>query len=193
KIRKELELDGAIFSSTSDTEVVLHKIARSKAPDLIGAIMDTFNDVEGAYSMLFLTRDNLIAVRDPRGFRPLCLGKLDDAYVLASETCAFDLINATYLRDVEPGEILVISRDGVDSYFLQQEEKPAHCIFEHVYFARPDSLVFGTSVNKSRHKMGKQLAVEHPANADIVVPVPDSGVAAAIGYASKSGLKFRFG
>ncbi len=191
--RRELELDGAIFSSTSDTEVVLHKIARSKAPDLIGAIMDTFSDLEGAYSMLFLTKNSLIAVRDPRGFRPLCLGKLDDAYVLASETCAFDLINATYIRDVEPGEVLIINRDGMDSYFLPQEEKAAHCIFEHVYFARPDSLVFGTSVNKSRHKMGKQLAVEHPADADIVVPVPDSGVAAAIGYAAKSGLKFRFG
>lgn len=193
EVRRQLELDGAIFSSTSDTEVVLHKIARSKAPDLIGAIMETFSDLEGAYSMLFLTKDRLIAARDPRGFRPLALGKLDDAYILASETCAFDLINATYMRDVEPGEILVISRDGIDSYFLPQEEKPAHCIFEHVYFSRPDSIVFGTSVNKARHKMGKQLAVEHPADADIVVPVPDSGVAAAIGYASKSGLKFRFG
>ena len=192
-IRRDLEREGAIFSSTSDTEVVLHKIARSKAPDLIGAILETFKEIEGAYSMLFLTKDRLIAVRDPRGFRPLCLGLLDDTYVLASETCAFDLINATYLRDVEPGEILVISNQGIDSYYLPQEEQATQCIFEHVYFARPDSLVFGRSVNKSRHKMGKQLAVEHPADADIVVPVPDSGVAAAIGYASQSKLKFRFG
>jgi amidophosphoribosyltransferase len=193
EVRAELELQGAIFSSTSDTEVVLHKIARSRSVDLIDAIVDTFNEVEGAYSMLFLTRDSLIAVRDPRGFRPLCLGKLGDAYVIASETCAFDLIDATYLRDVQPGEILVIDSFGLHSSFPLAKEKPAHCIFEHVYFSRPDSIVFGRSVNKSRHKMGQQLAREHPADADIVVPVPDSGVAAAIGYASESGLKFRFG
>jgi len=193
QVRSELELQGAIFSSTSDTEVVLHKIARSRSVDLLGAIVDTFNEVEGAYSMLFLTRDSLIAVRDPRGFRPLCLGQLGDAYVVASETCAFDLIDATYLRDVQPGEILVIDAFGLHSSFPLAKTKPAHCIFEHVYFSRPDSIVFGRSVNKSRHKMGQQLAREHPADADIVVPVPDSGVAAAIGYASESGLKFRFG
>ncbi len=193
RTRAELELGGAIFSSTSDTEVVLHKIARSRSIDLIGAIVDTFTEIEGAYSMLFLTRDSLIAVRDPRGFRPLCLGQLGDSYILASETCAFDLIDAVYLRDVQPGEILVINREGLHSSFPLQKEKPAHCIFEHVYFSRPDSLVFGRSVNKSRHKMGQQLAREHPADADLVVPVPDSGTAAAIGYASESGLKFRFG
>ena len=193
EVRSELELQGAIFSSTSDTEVVLHKIARSRSVDLIDAIVDTFNEVEGAYSMLFLTKDSLIAVRDPRGFRPLCLGQLGDAYVVASETCAFDLIDATYLRDVQPGEVLVIDAFGLHSSFPLAKEKPAHCIFEHVYFSRPDSIVFGRSVNKSRHKMGQQLAREHPADADIVVPVPDSGVAAAIGYASESGLKFRFG
>ncbi|HLG13726.1 MAG TPA: amidophosphoribosyltransferase [Blastocatellia bacterium] len=191
--RAELELAGAIFSSTSDSEVVLHKIARSRAPDLIGAIVDTFTEVEGAYSMLFLTRDKLIAVRDPRGFRPLCLGQLGDAYVVASETCAFDLIDANYLRDVQPGEILVIDQDGLHSSFPLPKVKAAHCIFEHVYFSRPDSIVFGRSVNKSRHKMGQQLAREHPADADIVVPVPDSGTAAAVGYAAESGLKFRFG
>lgn len=192
-VRGQLELDGAIFSSTSDTEVVLHKIARSREVDLTGAIIDTFTEIEGAYSMLFLTRDRLIAVRDPRGFRPLCLGKLGDSYVIASETCAFDLIEATYLRDVEPGEIVVIDSEGLHSSFPWQKEKSALCIFEHVYFSRPDSLVFGRSVNKSRHKMGRQLAREYPADADIVVPVPDSGVSAAIGYASESGLKFRFG
>jgi len=193
QVRAELELDGAIFSSTSDTEVVLHKIARSRAADLVGAIVETFREIEGAYSMLFLTKDSLIAVRDPRGFRPLCLGQLGDSYVIASETCAFDLIDATYLRDVQPGEILVIDREGLHSSFPVQKVRPAHCIFEHVYFSRPDSIVFGRSVNKSRHKMGQQLAREHPADADIVVPVPDSGTAAAIGYASESGLKFRFG
>ncbi len=192
-VRGQLELDGAIFSSTSDTEVVLHKIARSREVDLVGAIIDTFTEIEGAYSMLFLTRDRLIAVRDPRGFRPLCLGKLGDSYVVASETCAFDLIEATYLRDVEPGEIVVIDSEGLHSSFPWAKEKAALCIFEHVYFSRPDSLVFGRSVNKSRHKMGRQLAREYPADADIVVPVPDSGVSAAIGYASESGLKFRFG
>ncbi|HKV38492.1 MAG TPA: amidophosphoribosyltransferase [Blastocatellia bacterium] len=193
RIRHELEMDGAIFSSSSDTEVVLHKIARSRAADLPGAIIDTFGELEGAYSMLFLTKDKLIAVRDPRGFRPLCLGQLGQSFVLASETCAFDLIEATYLRDVAPGEILVIDRDGLHSSFPLPKAKPSHCIFEHVYFARPDSIVFGRSVNKSRHKMGQQLAREHPAPADIVVPVPDSGTAAAIGYASESGLRFRFG
>jgi amidophosphoribosyltransferase len=191
--RRELELEGAIFSSTSDTEIILHKIARSRAPDLIGAIVDTFSGIEGAYSMLFLTPNNLIAIRDPRGFRPLCLGQLGASYVVASETCAFDLIDAIYLRDVQPGEILVVDKDGLHSSFPLPKEKPAHCIFEHVYFSRPDSIVFGRSVNKSRHKMGKQLAREHPADADIVVPVPDSGTAAAIGYAAESGLGFRFG
>jgi amidophosphoribosyltransferase len=193
EVRHELELSGAIFSSTSDTEVVLHKIARSRAIDLVGAIGDTFLEIEGAYSMVFLTKDSLIAVRDQRGFRPLCLGQLGDSYVVASETCAFDLIDATYIRDVQPGEILVIDRDGLHSSFPLPKLKSSHCIFEHVYFSRPDSIVFGRSVNKSRHKMGQQLAREHPAPADIVVPVPDSGVAAAIGYASESGLKFRFG
>jgi len=193
QVRDELELSGAIFSSTSDTEVVLHKIARSRAPDLVGAIVDTFTEIEGAYSMLFLTTDKLIAVRDPRGFRPLALGKLGNSYVLASETCAFDLIDATYLRDVQPGEVLVIDDEGLHSSYPLPKEKHAHCIFEHVYFSRPDSVVFGRSVNKSRHKMGQQLAAECPADADIVVPVPDSGTAAAIGYASHSGVKFRFG
>jgi amidophosphoribosyltransferase len=193
EVRAELELDGAIFSSTSDTEVVLHKIARSRAKDLVGAIVETFTEIEGAYSMLFLTKDALIAVRDPRGFRPLALGQLGDSYVVASETCAFDLIDATYLRDVQPGEILVIDREGLHSSFPLPKAKATHCIFEHVYFSRPDSIVFGNSVNKSRHKMGRELAREHPADADIIVPVPDSGVAAAIGYASESGLKFRFG
>ncbi len=191
--RRELELNGAIFSSTSDTEIILHKIARSREPELSAALVETFSGVEGAYSMLFLTPDRMIAVRDPRGFRPLCLGQLGDAYVLASETCAFDLIDATYLRDIQPGEILVIDRDGLHSSFPLSKEKSSHCVFEHVYFARPDSIVFGRSVNKSRHKMGRQLAREHPANAEIVVPVPDSGTAAAIGYAAESGLSFRFG
>lgn len=191
--RKRLERAGAIFSSTSDTEVVLHGIARSQARTVAEAIPEVLCETEGAFSMLFLTPEALIAVRDPRGFRPLALGRLDDAWVIASETCAFDLIDARYERDVEPGEMLVIDRYGLHSSFPLPPRQHAMCIFEHVYFSRPDSVIFGHSVNESRHKMGKRLAVEHPADANIVVPVPDSGVAAAIGYAAQSGITYRQG
>jgi amidophosphoribosyltransferase len=143
--------------------------------------------------MLFLTPTELIAIRDPRGFRPLALGRLGDAWVVASETCAFDLIDAQYVRDVEPGEMLVISQDGLRSSHPLPEQKPSMCLFEHVYFARPDSLIYGHSVNESRHKMGKRLAIEQPADADLVVPVPDSGTVAAIGYSAQSQISFRFG
>ena len=191
--REALEADGAIFSSTSDTEVVLHRIARSKSRQIVDAIAEALGHDEGAFSMLFATPRQLIAVRDSRGFRPLCMGTLDGATVFASETCAFDLIGAQYVRDVAPGEIVVVDDQGVHSYHPFPSRPTTHCIFEHVYFSRPDSLVFGRSVNKSRHLLGRHLARECPADADIVVPVPDSGVAAAIGYAAESGLKFRFG
>jgi amidophosphoribosyltransferase len=190
--RYRLEMEGAIFSSTSDSEVVLHRIARSRTGNVIEAIVDALKDDEGAYSMLFATPDSLIAVRDPRGFRPLCMGDLDGATVFASETCAFDLIGAKYVRDVEPGEIVIVDSRGLSSFYAFEPKRVTHCVFEHVYFSRPDSIVFGRSVNKSRHRMGKQLAQECPVDADIVAPVPDSGVAAAIGYAAQSGLKFRF-
>ncbi|MGH9936803.1 MAG: amidophosphoribosyltransferase, partial [Blastocatellia bacterium] len=190
--RYRLEMEGAIFSSTSDTEVVLHRIARSRKENVIDAIVEALKDDEGAFSMLFATPDSVIAVRDPRGFRPLCMGDLDGATVFASETCAFDLIGANYVRDVEPGEIVIADSRGTQSFYAFEPKRVTHCIFEHVYFSRPDSLVFGRSVNKSRHRMGKQLARECPVDADIVAPVPDSGVAAAIGYAAQSGLKFRF-
>jgi amidophosphoribosyltransferase len=190
--RKRLEGEGAIFSSTSDTEVVLHGVARSRSP-VREAIGEVLRETEGAFSMLFLTPNELIAVRDPRGFRPLALGRLGDAWVIASETCAFDLIDASYVRDVEPGELIVIDQDGLRSSHPLPEERHAMCLFEHVYFARPDSLIYGRSINESRHKMGRRLAIEQPADADLVVPVPDSGVAAAIGYAAESGLSFRFG
>jgi len=193
EVRKQLEADGAIFSSTSDTEVVLHRIARSRSSDLIDAIIDALKGEEGAFSMLFATPTRLIAARDPRGFRPLCMGEFEGGVVFASETCAFDLIGATYIRDVEPGEIVVVDSDGVKSLHPFAKKEHKHCIFEHVYFSRPDSIVFGRSVNKSRHLLGRYLARESPAAADIVVPVPDSGVSAAIGYAAESGLKFRFG
>jgi amidophosphoribosyltransferase len=191
--RKRLEAGGAIFSSTSDTEVILHGVARSRAASVAEAIPEVLRDTEGAFSMLFLTPSELIAIRDPRGFRPLALGRLGDAWVVASETCAFDLIDATYVRDIEPGEMVVISEAGLRSSHPLPAQKHAMCIFEHVYFARPDSIIFGQSVNHSRHKMGQRLAIEQPADADIVVPVPDSGVPAAIGYSAESGLPFRFG
>ncbi|MFY9620433.1 MAG: amidophosphoribosyltransferase [Pyrinomonadaceae bacterium] len=191
--RKKLEKEGAIFSSTSDTEVVLHQVARSRAANFVEAIPEVLRETEGAFSMLFLTPKELIAIRDPRGFRPLALGRLDDAWVVASETCAFDLIDAKYVRDVEPGEMIVINDEGLRSSHPLKPERHSMCVFEHVYFARPDSIIFGESVNRSRHKMGQRLAIEQPADADIVVPVPDSGVAAAIGYSAESGLPFRLG
>ena len=189
--RRELEREGAIFSSTSDTETILHGIARTKAADAVGAVEAVLKETEGAFSMLFLTPKALFAVRDPRGFRPLVLGELDGAWCIASETCAFDLIDAQYVREIEPGEMLVISERGLESRFPFPKKQPAVCTFEHVYFSRPDSTIYGISVNQSRHKMGKRLAAEQPVEADIVVPVPDSGVAAAIGYSSESGIPFR--
>ncbi len=191
--RKRLEQAGAIFSSTSDTEVVLHGIARSHAASVSEAIPEVLRETEGAFSMLFLTPDSLIAIRDPRGFRPLALGRLGEAWVVASETCAFDLIDAVYVRDVEPGEMVEISHAGLRSSYPLPARPHSFCIFEHVYFSRPDSLIYGRSVNESRHRMGKRLAIEHPAEADLVVPVPDSGVAAAIGYAAQSGINYRQG
>ena len=191
--RRELEKEGAIFSSTSDTETILHSIARTTATDIVDALETVLKEIEGAFSLLFLTPGKLIAVRDPRGFRPLNLGKLGDAWCLASETCAFDLIDAEYVREVEPGEMLIIDENGIESRRPFPVKQSAVCTFEHVYFSRPDSIIFGRSVNESRHKMGKQLAIEHPVDADIVVPVPDSGVAAAIGYAKQSEINFRQG
>ncbi len=154
---------------------------------------DALDQVEGAYSLVMLTRDEIYAIRDPRGFRPLSLGRLDGAWVVASETCAFDLIDAEYVREVEPGEMVRISRSGIESIRFAPEKPHQYCIFEHVYFSRPDSMVFGRSVNQSRERLGRLLAREHPADADIVVPVPDSGVPAAIGYADESGIPFRMG
>jgi amidophosphoribosyltransferase len=193
EVRRRLEHRGSIFQTTSDTEVIVHLIARSSARNLSSAIADALNQVEGAYSLVILTRDELFAIRDPRGFRPLNLGRLGDTWVVASETCAFDLIDAQYLREVEPGEMVRISRSGVESIRFAPEKPAQYCIFEHVYFSRPDSIVFGRSVNQSRERLGRLLAREHPADADIVVPVPDSGVPAAIGYANESGIPFRMG
>ena len=191
EMRRKLEHRGSIFQTTSDTEVIVHLIARSSARNLSGAIADALNQVEGAYSLLLLARDEMYAIRDPRGFRPLALGRLDGAWVVASETCAFDLIDAEYVREIEPGEMVRISRGGVESIRFAPEKQNQYCIFEHVYFSRPDSVVFGRPVNQSREQLGRLLAKEHPVDADIVTPVPDSGVPAAVGYAGESGIPFR--
>ncbi len=191
--RRKLEHRGSIFQTTSDTEVIVHLIARSSARNLSGAIGDALNQVEGAYSLLLLTLDELYAIRDPRGFRPLNIGRLGSVWMVASETCAFDLLGAEYVREVEPGEMVRISRSGIESIHFAPEKPHQYCIFEHVYFARPDSTVFSRSVNHSRETLGRLLATEHPADADIVVPVPDSGVPAAIGFSLGSGIPFRMG
>ena len=191
--RRKLEHRGSIFQTTSDTEVIVHLIARAASRNLSGAIAEALNQVEGAYSLLLLTRDELYAIRDPRGFRPLALGRLGDAYLVASETCAFDLLGAAYIREIEPGEMLRISRSGLESIRFAPPKPQQSCIFEHIYFARPDSMVFGKSVHDSRERLGRLLAREHPVPADVIVPVPDSGVPAAIGYALESGIPFRMG
>ena len=193
ELRDELVRQGSIFQSNSDTEVILHLYAKSKARNVEDAIVESVSQAEGAFSLVMLTRDRLVAIRDPHGFRPLALGRLGEAYVVCSETCAMDLIGATYERDVEPGEVLIISADGVRSIKAFPPAPLAHCIFEHVYFARPDSYVFGRSVNEVRTELGRVLAREQPVAADVVVPVPDSGVSAAMGYAEASGVPLRMG
>jgi amidophosphoribosyltransferase len=196
-IRRELEMAGSIFQATSDTEVILHLMASSREPRLKHALRESLLRLEGAYSLAVLAKDRLIIARDQRGFRPLAFGKLYHqghwAYVFASETCAFDLIGATYIDDVKPGEMVTVSEEGLLREQFAPELPRCHCVFEHVYFSRPDSTVFGRPVQQSRERLGRLLAREAPADADIVVPVPDSGVAAAIGYSSESGLPFRLG
>ena len=192
EIRASLEAQGALFTTTSDSEVFLHLVARSKSPTLTGAIADALTEVRGAYSLVILSREGIFAVRDPHGIRPLSLGIREGSPVVASETCAFDLIGAKYERDVEPGEIVRLSREGFSSHrFAFPVSTP--CVFEHVYFARPDSMVFGRSVAATRQGFGRRLAKEHPAQADVVVAVPDSGMYPALGYAEESGIPFALG
>jgi amidophosphoribosyltransferase len=196
EIRERLEGDGSIFSTTSDTEVLVHLIARSKEVAIEDRVVDALSRVEGAYSLLFLTPDTVIAVRDPRGIRPMCLGILPgrkDAHVISSEPTSFDLIGAEYVRDVEPGEMLIIDPTGMRSVRLPDVQKPQSCIFEYVYFARPDSKFGGRSVYEVRKELGRKLAEESPVDADVVIPVPDSGVPSAIGYAGARGLPFEMG
>jgi len=192
-IKDELEAWGSIFQTTMDTEIIVHLIAMSKANSLLDRITEAMVRVEGAYCLLFLSETQMVAVRDPNGFRPLCLGKRGDAYVIASESCALDLIEAKLVREIEPGEVVVIDKDGVNSFFPFKKVKPTPCIFEFIYFARPDSYIFGKNVYMVRKELGRQLARENKIEADLVIPVPDSGVPAALGYAQESGIRFEFG
>ncbi|HLA48776.1 MAG: amidophosphoribosyltransferase [Nitrospinae bacterium RIFCSPLOWO2_12_39_16] len=192
-IRSELEAYGSIFRSTMDTEVIVHLIAQSKEDKLLDRVIDAVSRIKGAYSLLIMTENELVGVRDPNGFRPLSLGKLKDSYVLASETCAFDLIEAKYERDIEPGEIVIISQNGIQSYKPFPISRRSHCVFEFIYFARPDSNIFGENVNFIRQEFGRQLARETMVDADIVIPVPDSGVPAALGFSLESKIPFDMG
>ncbi len=193
ELRRELEEEGAIFRTTMDTEVIMHLIARNLKYGLEEAIARALSRVKGAYSLVMCTKDKLIAIRDPRGFRPLCLGKLHDAYVVASETCAFDLIEAGYIRDVQPGEVLIIDHNGPESFFPFDARESRYCIFEFIYFARPDSSIFGQNVYLMRKELGRLLAEEYSLDGDMVMPFPDSGNYAALGFAEASGLPFEMG
>lgn len=189
-IRDELVEYGAIFQSTNDSEVILHLIAQSDAEEFLERVVEALSQISGAYSIALMSEDEIIAVRDPMGFRPLCLGKVDDAYVVASESCVMDLIEAEFIREVEPGEVLVINKEGIKSYFPFQRQVTKNCIFEHIYFARPDSFMYGDYVYQTRKRMGHALAAQAPVDADIVVPVPDSGNLSALGFAEASGIPY---
>jgi amidophosphoribosyltransferase len=194
ELRDELEEKGSIFQTTMDTEVIVHLLVHYSPKGLESAITETFSKAKGAYSLLLMTQDQLVAVRDPGGFRPLCLGQLSNgAYIVASETCALDLVEAKYVRDIEPGEVLIIDKNGMKSLFPWPKQKHSFCIFEHVYFARPDSDIFGVNVYESRKQMGKILARECQVEADMVMPFPDSGNYAAIGYSQESGIPLEMG
>ncbi|HZR17039.1 MAG TPA: amidophosphoribosyltransferase [Verrucomicrobiae bacterium] len=191
RLRDELEAKGSIFSTTVDSEIILHLMAQPPKNGNKSSLVDTIRRIEGAYSLVIMTENELIGVRDPHGFRPLCLGRIDEGWVLASETCALDLIHAKFVRDVQPGEIVAINDKGVTSLqAFPEQQRRAFCIFEYVYFARPDSSIANRNVYKVRVEMGKELALEFPIAADIVVPVPDSGNCAALGYSMESGIPF---
>ncbi len=193
ELRNRLEQSGSIFSTTADTETIIHLIARAQTDSLVDRICEALHNVKGAYSLVFLTETRMVAVRDPNGFRPLSLGKLDGAFVVASESCAFDLIEAEYIRELEPGEMIVIDKSGMKSFFPFKETRNTPCIFEYIYFARPDSRIFDRMVYPVRKEFGRQLAREYPVDADLVMAVPDSGVPAAMGYAEEAGLPLELG
>jgi amidophosphoribosyltransferase len=193
KLRRTLNRRGSIFQSTSDTEVIIHLVATSHNNNALDRLVDALKQVEGAYSLLVLTQEGLIACRDPLGFRPLVMGKLGEATIFASETVALDMIGATFIRDVEPGELVVVNDSGIRSFRPFEKAAPRPCIFEHVYFSRPDSIAEGVSVYEVRKAIGAELSRESPVEADYVVPVPDSGVPAAIGFSQASGIPFELG
>ena len=192
-IRKELGSKGAIFQSTNDSEVIVHLMAQAKSENFVDRAAEALRQVSGAYSLVLMTENELLAARDPHGFRPLCLGKLDGAYIIASETCVMDLIEAEFIREVEPGELILINEDGLQSFFPFKKVESKYCVFEHIYFARPDSFLFGEHVYTARKEMGRAMAQESPADADLIVPVPDSGVVSAMGFAEESGIPFEMG
>lgn len=194
RLKKEFEKDGAIFQSSMDTEIIVHLLAKSKQTKMIDRLLEVLPKIDGAFSLLFLNESQMIAVRDLDGIRPLVIGQKDGAYVVASETCALDLVDAEYIRDVKPGEVIVFDESGINSYYYgPQKKKRNQCIFEYIYFARPDSQIFGRDVYDIRKGFGRELAKESSVEADVVVPVPDSGVPAAIGYAQESGIPFELG
>ncbi|MFA6635606.1 MAG: amidophosphoribosyltransferase [Candidatus Omnitrophota bacterium] len=193
KLRRCMEKDGSIFQSTMDSEIILHLMVRSEKKTFEDRIIDAISQCEGAFSLLFLCEGKIVGVRDPYGFRPLCIGRKGSSYVLASETCSLDIIDAEYLRDVEPGEIVVIDPSGIKSIKPFDKKRPAQCVFEFIYFSRPDSIIFGDSVYRVRKDLGRQLAREFPVPADMVISIPDSGNYAALGYSEESGLPFEFG
>jgi amidophosphoribosyltransferase len=192
-LRDQLEKEGAVFQGTMDTEVIIHLFAHANTGPPVERVIAALKDVKGAYSLLFLNEKELIAARDPHGFRPLVLGRIKDGYVVGSETCAFDLIGAEFIREIEPGEVVLINADGVHSFHPFPMAQHQFCIFEFIYFARPDSFIFGHNVYQVRRELGVQLADEHPAEADMVIPTPDSGIPAAIGYAHRSGIPLELG
>ena len=193
EIRQELGAAGAIFQSTNDSEVIVHLMAQSRRNSFVDRAVAALSQVKGAYSIVLMSENELIAARDPQGFRPLCLGKLDGAYIVASESCVMDLVEAEFIREIEPGELILINQYGVKSFYPFQKTSTKQCVFEHIYFSRPDSYLFGHSVYSVRKLMGKALAQEKPVDADVVVPVPDSGVISAMGYSEEADIPFQMG
>ena len=193
EIRKELGAAGAIFQSTNDSEVIVHLMAQSRRNSFVDRAVAALSQVKGAYSIVLMSENELVAARDPQGFRPLCLGKLDGAYIVASESCVMDLVEAEFIREIEPGELILINQFGVKSFHPFQKASTKQCVFEHIYFSRPDSYLFGRSVYSTRKLMGKALAREKPVEADVVVPVPDSGVISAMGYSEEAKIPFQMG
>ena len=193
EIRKELGAAGAIFQSTNDSEVIVHLMAQSRRNSFVDRAVAALSQVKGAYSIILMSENELVAARDPQGFRPLCLGKLDGAYIVASESCVMDLVEAEFIREIEPGELILINQFGVKSFHPFQKASTKQCVFEHIYFSRPDSYLFGHSVYSTRKLMGKALAREKPVEADVVVPVPDSGVISAMGYSEEAKIPFQMG